>query len=299
MGLNSGIFSKFTGFFSKSGVFNALKKILKTVEIYTVRGIFSLGFFGSAVTAALLMISFIQSDYAAEFPNLSLYYFYMGAGCGGSDELLIMLAALPAVTFFCEDCGSGRFLLTYSRTGKKIYPFAVTFSAGLVTAVSVIITYLIFSAFILLKYPLVPPIEPAELRRETIGMANSALLVTAPAVFYALWIIREALIAAVYSMLGILLSAFITNVHLTLVSPLILCMMTDIFSRVIKLPFWLDINLIYGGSIGLYRGFGGTLDGEIFSMISAVYPFIFTIFLIILISVITGKVIAAKLRGRR
>lgn len=275
------------------------KKFFKTVGVYTGRGIFSLKFLGCTLVSALLMFSFVESDYFIHFSDSTLYYFYMNVGEGGSSDLLVMIAALPAITLFCEDYSSGKFLLAYSRTGKKIYPFAVTLSSGIITALSVIITYLIFSAVILLGgYPAVPDLEPAVLRWETIGLANSALLPTAPVLFYALWIIREALRAAVYSMLGILLSVFITNIHLTIVSPLMLNMLFDIFDKIIPLPFWCNFFKVYSGGLGLFFGFGGTLDDEIFSLISAVYPFTYTIISVIIISIITGKMISLKLNSK-
>lgn len=275
----------------------AVKKFFKTFEVYTGRGIFSLRFLGCTIVSALLMFS-LESNYLSHF-DLTLYYFYMNVGEGDSTDLLNMIAALPAITLFCEDYNSGKFLLTYSRTGKKIYPFAVTLSSGITTALSVTIAYLIFSAIILLSgHPAVPDLEPAVLRWETIGMANSALLATAPVMFYILWIVREALCAAVYSMLGILLSVFITNIHLTIVSPLMMSMLYDIFNRVIRLPFWMNFGSVYSGSLTLFFGFGGTLDDEIFSLISAVYPFIYTIISVIIISIITGKMISLKLNSK-
>lgn len=276
----------------------AKKKFFKTVGVYTGRGIFSLRFLGCTLVLALLMFSFVESDYFRHF-DVTLYYFYMNVGEGYSTDLLNMIAALPAITLFCEDYSSGKFLLTYARTGKKIYPFAVTLSSGITTAILVTVSYLIFSAVILLGgYPAVPDLEPAVLRWETIGLANSALLPTVPVLFYALWIVREAMCTAVYSMLGILLSVFITNIHLTIVSPLMMSMLYDIFNRVIRLPFWMDFGSVYSGSLSLFFGFGGTLDDEIFSPISAVYPFIYTIISVIIISIITGKMISLKLNSK-
>ena len=201
-----------------------VKKFCKTVGVYAGRGIFSLRFWGCAVISSLLMISFVVRDYTSMGSNFAMYYFYMGIESSGSDDLLVMLAAMPAVTLFCDDQKSGEFLLFYSRTGKKIYPLAVTFSAAIISAFSMIISYMIFSAFILAKYPLVPPIPAEELRRETLGMANCGLLTGVPTAFYALWIALKGANAALYSVLGILISILITNVHLTLVSPMLTSM---------------------------------------------------------------------------
>lgn len=280
-------------------VLKPAKKFFKTVGAYTGRGILSLRFLGCTLVSALLMFSFVESDYFLHFSDSTLYYFYMNVEEGRSYDLLNMIAALPAITLFCEDYNSGKFLLAYSRTGKKIYPFAVTLSSGIITALSVTIAYLIFSAIILFSgYPAVPDLEPAVLRWETIGFANSGLLPTAPVLFYALWIARGALCAAVYSMLGILLSVFITNIHLTIVSPLMMSMLYDIFNRVINLPFWMNFGSVYSGSLTLFFGFGGTLDDEIFSFISAVYPLIYTIVSVIIISIITEKMISLKLNSK-
>lgn len=275
-----------------------VRKFCGTVGVYTRRGVLSLRFWGCAVISALLMISFVLGDYASDGLNAGMYYFYMGVETSGSDELLIMLAAMPAITLFCDDRNSGEFFFLYTRTGKRIYPLAVTLSSAIIAAFSVIVSYLLFSAFILAKYPLVPMMSAEELRRETLGMRNCGLLTSVPIAFYALWIALKGAIAALYSVLGILLSVFITNVHLALVSPMIISKVIEIFSAVFDLPFWLDAATVYGYSLSLYFGFGGTLDGELFSVISAVYPFVFTLIAVILTALAAGKAITLKLNSK-
>lgn len=275
-----------------------VRKFCGTVVVYTRRGVLSLRFWGCAVISALLMISFVLGDYASDGLNAGMYYFYMGVETSGSDELLIMLAAMPAITLFCDDRNSGEFFFLYTRTGKRIYPLAVTLSSAIIAAFSVIVSYLLFSAFILAKYPLVPPISAAELRQETIGMLNCGLLTSVPAAFYVLWIALKGSIASLYSAIGILLSVFITNAHLTLVSPMLTSMIDGFFVSVINPPFWMSSSSLYGFSLSLYLNFGGTLDGELFSVISAVYPFIFTFVIIFVLSVITGNAITLKLNSK-
>lgn len=275
-----------------------VKKFCGTVGVYTRRGVLSFRFWGCAAISALLMISFVLGDYISDGLNAAMYYFYMGVETSGSNELLIMLAAMPAITLFCDDRNSGEFFFLYTRTGKRIYPLAVTLSSAIIAAFSIIVSYLIFSAFILARYPLVPAMSAAELRQETLGMWNCGLLTSVPAAFYVLWIALKGAIAAIYAALGILLSVFITNVHLTLVSPMLTNLIDGLFVSVINPPFWINSSALYGFSLSLYLGFGGTLDGELFSVISAVYPFVFAFIAIIALSLITGKAITLKINSK-
>ena len=85
-----------------------------------------------------------------------------------------------------------------------------------------------------------------------------------------------------------------SDVHLTVVVPILLNTVFGIIASIIQPPFWLDLRIIFGSGAGLYLGFGGDLAGSLFSVISAVYPFAFSFFVVIMLFFLEIKAIRLK-----
>ncbi len=156
------------------------------------------------------------------------------------------------------------------------------------------LSYIFFSLVILAKYPLVPAISTEEIRISTIGMINSGLLTVKPILFYVIFILNKVAMAAFYTSVGIVISTAITDIHLTIVLPVLMNVVFGLVAEILQPPFWLDLRIIFSTGAGLYLNFGGDLDGSLFSVISAIYPFVFTFVMVILFSLIENKIIKFK-----
>ncbi len=268
-------------------------KTLRMTFMYIKRGVFSLKFIGCTFLTVMLMTSFVYLDYINNIGS-ALYYFYQGIESSGSVYFLIMLASMPGIVMFCEDWSCGVFDFLMVRSGRRKYAFSVIFGSATVSSLSILLSYIFFSLVILAKYPLVPAISTEEIRISTIGMINSGLLTVKPILFYVIFILNKVAMAAFYTSVGIVISTAITDIHLTIVLPVLMNVVFGLVAEILQPPFWLDLRIIFSTGAGLYLNFGGDLDGSLFSVISAIYPFVFTFVMVILFSLIENKIIKFK-----
>ncbi len=280
-----------------------MKEFFGVFKTHVKRGILSPMFLICTALCAALMILIVFDSYTTEtYASLSgqrdgLNHFLDKVRGRTHDYFRMMIICFPAVMLFYEDWTSGNFKLIINRCGRAKYTFAAILSAGVTAAAVTIISYLIFSAFVLTKYPLVPTIEgQQQFRMSVIGFPNAGLLYTGNEVLcYALYILSQGARSAFYAAIALFQSMMITNKHLTAISPVLLYICYFTFNLHYILPELLDPYVLFWNGFRLYLIFGGTQDGSLFSPIAAAYPFIYSAVMLMILALIGTKILRVKM----
>jgi len=273
--------------------------IVRLTAAYIKRSVLSPMFAVCSLICAVLMIFFVYRDYQFGGDNLGLFYFLQGVDSSGAFNFLMLVAAFPAVLNFCFDYESGYFTFITPRCGVGRYALSISFSTGIISGAAIIISYLLFSFFILTKYPLVPNLDMPTLKSQVLGFANSGLLLEDKSVVcYILFFLTRAAMTAYFSVFAVTCSIAVTNKHLTSILPLLIYVIFDM----VKLPIFLNPSLLYENGLALYLKFGGDIEGGLYSVGSALYPFIYCAVSVVLLSAAAKFLLARKIGfsdGRR
>ncbi len=280
-----------------------MREFFGVFKTHVKRGILSPTFLICTALCAALMIIIVFDSYTTEtYASLSgqkegLNYFLDKVRGRTHDYFRMMIICFPAVMLFYEDWKSGNFKLIINRCGRAKYTFATILSAGVTAAAVTVISYLIFSAFILTKYPLVPTIEDQQqFRMRVIGFPNAGLLYTGHEVLcYALYILSQGARSAFYAAIALFQSMIITNKHLTAISPVLLYICYFALNFALFLPELLNPYMLFWNGFRLYIIFGGTQDGSLFSPIAAAYPFIYCAVMLTALALIGTKILRVKM----
>lgn len=274
-----------------------MKEFWGTLATHIKRGIVSPMFFiCTALCTFLMMLFTIEYHDPSIHRNLGLYYFLDRFDNRGAKYLIMMITAFPSATMFYDDWTSGNFKFIIPRVGRRKYTFAVTISAGITAAAVMIISYLIFSAIVLAQFPAVPDMDAVKLRAHSFGFPNSGLLYTGHAFLcYLLYFLTKGAMAAFFAVFAVFQSMIFTNKHLTIISPVLIYIIYFSFNLFYITPTLLNPFVLFWNGYKLYLVFGGTEDGSLYSPIAGVYPMIFCVVIITILSLIESKILRLKM----
>lgn len=277
-----------------------MREFFGVFKTHVRRGTVSSAFLICTALYTALMILCVFDTYStvtyAGTSDRGLNYFLDRVRGRTSDYFMIMITCFPAVMLFYEDWTSGSFKHIVNRSGRGKYAFAVILAAGVTAAAAAVISYLIFSAFVLTKYPLIPEMEPEQFRVNVIGFPNSGLLFTGHEILcYALYILSQGARAAFYAAAALFQSIIITNKHLTVISPVLLYICYFTLNIWFFLPELLNPYVLFWNGFRLYILFGGTQDGSLFSPIAAAYPFVYCAVMLTVLSLAAAKILRVKM----
>ncbi len=276
-----------------------MKEFCGTFTVHLKRGIISPIFVFCTTLCMLFMAMYIAEGYNLCTTNptaYGLYYFLDLVDHKGSRYFLMMIAAFPGALMFYDDWKSGNFKFIISRAGRGKYAFAVTLAAGITASAVMCVSYILFSAFLLTKFPIVPEIEPEKLRSLTFGFPNSGLIHIGHAILcYILYFLMKGTMAAFFAIVAVFQSIIITNKPLTIISPVLIYIIYFSFNFFYITPTLLNPFVIYWNGYKLYLVFGGTEDGSLFSPFAAVYPIMFTVAVAIISPLIETKILRIKM----
>lgn len=265
------------------------------------RGILSPTFLLCTALLTTLMILAVWESYSLEYyvPTSSvagLNYFLDRVRGRTSDYFMMMIICFPAVMLFFEDWKSGNFKLIVNRSGRGKYAFATILAAGATAAALTVIAYLIYSAFILAKFPLIRETNAEQFRMDVIGFPNGGLLLTGHEILcYALYILSQGARSAFYAAAAVFQSIIVTNRHLTAISPVLLYICYFTLNIYYLLPDLLNPYVLFWNGLRLYILFGGTVDGDLFSPIAAAYPFVYCAVMLTVLSLAAAKILRVKM----
>ena len=274
-----------------------MREFWGTFTTHLRRGIFSPQFFICTGICSLMLMFFVYERYSGEYyVTPGLYYFLQQADNSASVYLIMMITAFPAAMLFYDDWTSGNFKFIISRVGRKKYVIAVTLAAGITAAAVMILSYVIFSGVVLLKFPAVPDMDTETLRAYSLGFPNSGLIYTGNAFWcYLLYFLTRGAMSAFFAVIAIFQSMLITNKHLTIISPVLVYILYFSFNLYYIFPALANPFVLYRNGYKLYLVFGGTPEGSLFSPAAGLYPLIFTIIIVAVLSIAEAIILRKKM----
>lgn len=275
-----------------------MKEFFGTLTAHIKRGILSPMFLICTGLCTFLMMMYVADYYDPSMHRVlpGLHYFLDRVDHKGSKYFMMMITSFPAAALFYDDWKSGYFKFVIQRSGRGKYTFAVTIAAGITAAAAMILSYIIFSIFILANYPAVPDVTVEEIRTRSFGFPNSGLLYTDHAFLcYLLYFLTRGAMAAFFAMIAIFQSMIITNKNLTIISPVLLYILYFSFNFFYIIPALANPFVLYWNGYKLYLVFGGTQDGSLFLPIAGVYPMIFTAVITIILPLVETKILRLKM----
>lgn len=276
-----------------------MREFLGTLSTHIKRGIISPMFLVCTALCTALFFVFAEDLDTSRYRLIpGLYYLLNRVDHRGCQYFIMMITAFPGAIMFYEDWKSGNFKFIISRAGRGNYTFAVTIAAGLTAASVVTISYLIFSSVALMKFPAVPDMTAEELRTHSFGFQNSGLLYTGHAFLcYLLYFLTKGAMAAFFAVFAVFQSMIFTNKHLTAISPVLIYIIYFSFNLFNITPALLNPFVMFWNGYKLYLVFGGTEDGSLYSPIAGAYPIIYTVAVVIILSLIEMKILRKKMNS--
>ncbi len=266
-----------------------------TLATHIKRGIISPMFLICTALCTFLFMLFV-ADYYDPSSLHGLHYFLSRVDGRGAVYLILMITAFPGVTMFYDDWTSGNFKFIIPRVGRGKYAFAVMIAAGITAAAVMIISYIIFSIYVLAEFPAVSDLDVSALRSSTLGFPNSGLLYTGRTFLcYLLYFLARGAMAAFFAVVAVFQSMIITNKHLTIISPVLVYILYFSFNLFNILPALANPFILFRNGYKLYLVFGGTEDGSLYSPIAAIYPMIFSVAAIIILSLAGSRILRSKM----
>lgn len=252
---------------------------------YTLR---SVKFWGAAAMYLLLIYFYAGTDDIMHDGSAVYYILQYTLQNGGTLQFGLVACAIPAAALFADEWCSGRFIYSYMRAKKRGYAVSVILSSFLAAALVSIIATTVYVGLLSLSHPLTGDVAKITFIQAALrSYANGGLMVKGHYfAYYLVTILTQACCMGIFSALATMLSVKITNVYAAIVSPMILYLLvTNLFS-IFKVPFLLNPYNIYDGSNNILRVLSPG-NGENFTVISMLYPFIYTVAVLVIISVIS------------
>ncbi len=244
--------------------------------------------------------------HVANNADAGLYYYLRFAYQNGSTSYILpIVCAISSCMTFCREWRSGAFLYYYSRAGRFSYACASCISS----AVTAFITAFAGGSLYVIATSGVTSFsgdqEGVMLEQITAVYANGQLIADGQYVlYYFLALATQGAFMAFMAALTMLISTFLLDPYLTMVSPMVLyILLTNIISMLglpmLMNPYHVFSSLNIVNKIMYADMLKSTENAYNFSVWSCLYPFAYTIAGIIMFSVLTHLSLRNKLERRR
>lgn len=246
--------------------------------------------------AAVLFIS-TYGDYKVSETAGAEYFIHYAFMNGSTSYFLPVICALASATVFCREWISGYFVFTCSRIGKFGYIAAIQGSAALSAFIVSALGTLIYFGIICIKFPIIST-DPNLINGIIQGYTYGGLIGEGKIMlYYALTIILQGAFSALLSSAAVVVSMFIVNPYLTIVSPMVLYIVVSNAMSVLSLPRMLNPYYVFSNFKYVNIAFGDTGENT-FNLIAGLYPFTYAIAFIILASIFMYLIISKKYERR-
>ena len=245
-------------------------------------------FWIAAVAYLLIMIFYSDADELYQRGE-GVYYILHYTLKHGAGEFALAVCAIPAATIFADDWCSGRFIFSYTRARKSGYAISLILSSFLIAALVSIISISIYITIFSFTNPITGDITNRSFLQITRSYANGGLMKEGHYfTYYLITILTQSCYIGIFSAMSAMLSIKLTNQYIAIVMPLILGMVMGSFMEAIRIPYILIPSRIFSQNTWLSKYFDSELDLNYnFSLISMIYPFIYTIAILTILAVIS------------
>lgn len=264
-----------------------MKTVFSCIVLNMSYALRSVKFWG-AVAMYLLLIYFYAGTDDIMHDGTGVYYILQfSLQNGGTLQFGFAACAIPAAALFAEEWCSGRFIYSYMRAKKRSYAVSVILTSFLTAALVSIISTSVYIGILSLSHPLTGDVTQKMFIRAAQRYANGGLMLNGHYfAYYLVTILTQACCMGIFSALATMLSVKITNVYSVIVSSMILYLLVTNLLSIFKAPFMLNPYNIFDGSNNIIRVLSPGNE-ENFTVISMLYPFIYTVIVLAIISIIS------------
>lgn len=223
----------------------------------------------------------------------SVPYIMHYAYSNSTSYFLLVICALPSAAFFADEWKEKRFVSVYTRAKKLPFSASVIVSSFLSAMLVSVIGSVIFMALISFKYPLVPDPDPTFMSQFE-SYANGGLIVSGNYFWYYFFdLLLQGSLMGTFSAMSAMISVKLTDQYICVVLPMVLYIVITNAVRSLGVPYFLNPYNVYSHLGFIFNAFFPDSDRN-FSVISMLYPHIYTIFFLVIFIVITNFGIKKK-----
>ncbi len=268
-----------------------MKRVLSAITINVSEALRSARFWGMVVLYVLLLIYSVRYTFYIGQP---VSYTLTDALMADTESFLLLICAVPSAALFAEDWCSGRFLFSYLRTKKLGYAVSTMLSTFIISVLVSVIALSLFIFGLSFINPLVGDIESESYFIRTMMTTNGELLLKGHIFpFYLLTILSFSCYMGTMSAFAALVSVGLTNPYTAMVSPIVLIELFQIIIGLFHLPALVDPRIAFSMMNVPYQILVDE-SGRGSSVISTLYPFIYTFVCLVIIIFLAFVLIERK-----
>ena len=274
----------------------SIKKASRLSAAYIKNNIRSGYFLLSVLLFAGLMYFSTHSE-IGKAESGAWYFLRFAYTNGTTSYLLPVVCAISSSLMFCREIRNGLFVLTYFRTGKRSYAFALCL-AGAVTAFTVaIVGSMLYLAAISGTVSLIGGNEHT-LHNAILAYANGQLMAEGNYIlYYMITVLTQASFCAFMAAVTVLSSTFLQDPYLTIVSPMVIYIVITNGLRIFGATRLVNPYYVFSSLNYMYLSLhppDGMEEIINFSMDSCLYPFVYAIVGIITCALLTYAALYKK-----
>lgn len=245
--------------------------------------------FWIAAGAYLLMMLFYSDADDLFKRGEGVYYILHYTLKQGAGEFAFAVCSISAATLFADDWCSGRFIFSYTRAKKSGYAVSLILSSFLIAALTAVISLSIYTAIFSFTNPVTGDPSSSSFLHVIRSYANGGLMADGHFfAYYLVTILTQACYIGIFSAASAMISIKLTNSYIAAVTPLVLAMVISNFMEALHFPKIIIPQRVYDTNTWLSKFFDPELDlSRNFSVISMAYPFIYTVAVLVILSVIS------------
>lgn len=257
-----------------------MKRIISTISVNVTNALHSARFWGMVILYVLLLIYSVRYTFYIGQP---VPYTLRDALMADTESFLLLICAVPSAALFAEDWCSGRFLFSYIRMKKLSYAASSMLSTFIISALVSIIGLSLFVIGLSFINPLVGNIEDVTYHDQLMIMTNGELLIKGYIfLYYLLNILSFSCFMGTMSAFAALVSVWLTNPYIAIVSPPVLIELIWILATILHLPALAQPRIAFSLLNNPYQLLVHE-SGMGVSVISTLYPFIYTFVCLVII----------------
>ena len=257
-----------------------IKRIVSVIFVNVSNALRSARFWAMVVLYVLLLIYSVRYTFYIGQP---VSYTLRNALMLETESFLLLICAVPSAALFAEEWCSGRFLFSYLRSKKLGYAASSMLSTFIISALVSIIALSLFVIGLSFINPLVGNIEDETYYSQTMMLTNGELLLKGYIFpYYLLLILTFSCFMGTMSAFAALISVWLTNPYIAMVSPPVMLELIWILATIFHLPALAQPKIAFSMLNHPYQLLVHE-SGRGVSVISTLYPFIYTFICLVII----------------
>ncbi len=273
-----------------------MKEVISSTATNIFYALQSVKFWIAAAVNLLIMFIFAEMDILFG-QNESVYYVLFLTLSKIPEEFTMVVSAVSAVTLFADEWCGGRFIFSYTRLKKTGYAATLVLSVFLISSLLSIFGSALYIGILSISHPLSGDTTTRAMLQIARGYANGGLLQHGHFfAYYLITILRQACYMGVFTAMAAVASIKLTNSYVAITFPIALHITITNILTALNVPGIIVPSNVYRHSVYLSKMFDPDLNlsENNFSMISMLYPFIYTVIILAALAVLSYFLLKQK-----